>query len=183
MKTLKDFMVDQLSELYNAEFQLGKLVDLMAVESSNEGLRYSFSLSSKESQTQCRKLEKIFSILNLERNENRQSYVIEAICNEVQQFAETTNDPEVRDAGFIALLQKAKHYEIALYGTIRDYTNILDHIEAETLLTEILFEEKRSDRNFTEMARTGINQRASGTMTIPKRFPSSGKETNVLEKL
>jgi ferritin-like metal-binding protein YciE len=110
MKTLKDFMVDQLSELYNAEIQLGKLVDLMAIESSNEGLRYSFSLSSKASQSQCRKLEKIFSMLNLERNENRQSYVMEAIYKEVQQFTDATNEPEVRDAGFIALLQKAKHY-------------------------------------------------------------------------
>jgi ferritin-like metal-binding protein YciE len=70
-----------------------------------------------------------------------------------------------------------------LYGTIRDYANLLDCIEAETLLTEILIEEKRNDRDFTEMARTGINQRASGTMVIPKRFPSSGKGTNVLEKI
>jgi ferritin-like metal-binding protein YciE len=74
---------------------------------------------------------------------------------------------------FIALVQKAKHYEIAMYGTLRDYAHEINNAEAEKLLSEILSQEQINDKNFTGKAREGINQRASDEDSMARRFSST----------
>jgi ferritin-like metal-binding protein YciE len=174
METLKDFMIDQLRELYNAEMQLKIIIEKIAYQTSNEELRHLFEIISKRAESQSARLDRIFSLLGESKDTERHSYIMEAIGKEVQSFTEKAGQPEIRDAGFIALAQKAKHYEIALYGTLRDYANELNNREAESMLTDILHEEKESDQDFTERARSGINQRASDKASIPRRFAASG---------
>jgi ferritin-like metal-binding protein YciE len=173
MDTLKDFMVDQLNELYTAEIQLKKLMVKMAEGTSNESLRHAFELHAKERSPQSKNLDRIFITLNVNRNEVRSSAIMDAIAKEVYRLADLAIEPEIRDAVFIALAQKAKHYEIALCGTLRDYANVLNNIDAENVLSEMLVLEKESDRDLTYMARTGINQRAAQPTAMSTRFASS----------
>lgn len=166
-------MIDQLRELYSAELQLKVIIEKMAYQTSNEDLRHSFEIASKGCESKIQKIDSVFSALSVGKPERR-AHIMEAIGNEVQYFIDGTRDAEVLDAGFIALAQKAKHYEIALYGTLREYANTLDNSEAENLLAEILLEEKEDDRALTEKARNGINLRASDKTALPKRFASTG---------
>jgi ferritin-like metal-binding protein YciE len=172
MQDLKEFMIDQLNELYNAEVQLKIILEKMAFKTSNENLRHQFELISKQMESQTSKLDKVFSFLG-DQKKDRHSYIMEAIGQEVQDFIEKNPGPELCDSGFIALVQKAKHYEIAMYGTLRDYAHEIDNPEAENLLSEILSEEKINDKQFTDKARGGINQRASDKDSLPRRFAST----------
>jgi ferritin-like metal-binding protein YciE len=179
METLKDFMIDQLRELYNAEMQMKIIIEKIAYQTSNESLRHLFEVMSKRSESQSVRLDRIFSLLGEAKDTERHSHIMEAIGKEVQSFTENAKGPEIRDAGFIALAQKAKHYEITLYGTLRDYANELNNREAENMLTDILHEEKENDQDFTKKARSGINQRASDKTEISRRFAASGSRIKV----
>jgi ferritin-like metal-binding protein YciE len=47
-------------------------------------------------------------------------------------------EPEVMDAGLIAAAQRVEHYEIAGYGTVHNFSELLGEEEAAELLAETL---------------------------------------------
>ena len=65
------------------------------------------------------------------------------------------------DAGIIAAAQKIEHYEIATYGTLREFAEELGLREAEKLLMETLEEEKAADQKLTDVAKQGVNMEAA----------------------
>jgi ferritin-like metal-binding protein YciE len=173
MKKLQDFIIDQLKELYSAEIQLKILLEKMAYHTSNQGLRHRFEKLSKDMDLQTARIDRVFSLLGAAKGEQRYSHIMEGIGKELQGFLELEPGAEIRDAGFIAISQKAKHYQIALYGTLKEYAHELGNREAETLLAELLHEEKQADLEFSEKARDGINQRAAELSPAP-RFAATG---------
>jgi ferritin-like metal-binding protein YciE len=182
MNNLKDFMVDQLRELYNAEIQFKTNFDKIASKVSNEELRHSFELRAKRTETQMAKLDKIFSLLGEKPEQQRTSRIMEGFAKEVQAFLDLNPTSEMLDAGMIAIAQKAEHYKIVLYGTLREYAHEMNNKEAEKLLQDILLEEKKDDKEFTEQARGGLNQRAKNKDGAQKRFATGGKLKSFIGK-
>ena len=68
----------------------------------------------------------------------------------------------VKDAALISAAQRVEHYEIAAYGTVRTYAEILGDQNAVELLEKTLQEEKEIDEKLTELAQT-INAEAAGS--------------------
>ncbi|BBD38835.1 hypothetical protein Amn_37150 [Aminobacter sp. Y103A] len=62
------------------------------------------------------------------------------------------------DAGLLAACQAVEHYEIARYGSLREWAKDLGHDEAHTLLSEILDQEKATNNKLTNLAVTAINK-------------------------
>jgi ferritin-like metal-binding protein YciE len=58
------------------------------------------------------------------------------------------------DAGIISAAQKVDHYEIATYGTLRQFAEILDLKEAKLLLSTTLEEEKAIDEKLSKIAQS-----------------------------
>ncbi|MDF2457446.1 MAG: ferritin-like protein, partial [Cytophagaceae bacterium] len=56
---------------------------------------------------------------------------------------------------------KVEHYEIASYGTLRTFANVLGLSEVASILEEILEEEKNADSILTEVAEGTINLAAA----------------------
>jgi hypothetical protein len=63
----------------------------------------------------------------------------------------------VLDAGLISKAQHVEHYEMAGYGTVRTYAQLLGEEEQAQLLQQTLDEEKETDALLTQLAETGIN--------------------------
>lgn len=63
------------------------------------------------------------------------------------------------DAGIISAAQRVEHYEMAGYGTVRTYAELLGQQEIAQLLQETLDEEREADETLTEVAR-GVNLEA-----------------------
>lgn len=160
MQTLQDFTLDQLRELYNAEIQLKIILEKIAYHTGSEALRHTFEKLSKDMDLRTQKLEDLFSLPDTGDHRQRHSHVMEGIGRELQAFLESQPSQTVADAGFIAILQKAKHYQIALYGTLKEFAHTLGNANAEKILADLLETEKQTDRNFSEKARDGINDRA-----------------------
>ena len=73
-----------------------------------------------------------------------------------EDFDETT-----MDACLIAAGQRAEHYEMAAYGTLVAWAEVMGHTEAAKLLQQTLDEEKAADKKLSGLAESGINQGAA----------------------
>jgi hypothetical protein len=61
----------------------------------------------------------------------------------------------------IAAAQKVEHYEIAAYGTMRTWANLLGRSEIAGIFEQTLDEEKETDQKLTEIAERTVNAEAA----------------------
>ena len=73
----------------------------------------------------------------------------------------TKRSAAARYAALISAAQRVEHYEIAAYGTVRTYAELLGEDTAVQLLEQTLEEEKETDQKLTDMA-SEINVKAMG---------------------
>jgi ferritin-like metal-binding protein YciE len=154
--TLKKLCADELRELYSAEKQLDAAFPNFIQAASSSDLREAFKLHHDQTKRHIERLKEIFINMN-EKGEGPVNKGMQGIIKEVEEMISRTSDPEVLDAGLIAAAQKAEHYEIASYGTVRTYSELLGDHHASDLLQQTLDEEKETDLKLTSLAENEIN--------------------------
>jgi ferritin-like metal-binding protein YciE len=160
MNTLKDLYLDELKDIFDAEQQISKALPKMAKEATNEELRAAVEQHLDQTQTQIERLEQIFEELG-EKAKGTKCEAAKGLIEEAKSLMDDAEDDDTRDAAIIAAAQKIEHYEIATYGTLRTYAELLGFDEQAELLQETLDEEKETDENLTELAVTCINIEAA----------------------
>jgi ferritin-like metal-binding protein YciE len=75
-----------------------------------------------------------------------------ALISEGEDVIKNATDESVRDAGIIGAAQKVEHYEIAAYGTVRTFAEILGETSHADLLEQTLAEEKHADSVLTDIS-------------------------------
>jgi len=161
MASLQDLFVHDLKDLYNAEIQLTKALPKMAKAASEPALKEAFQTHLKETEVQIERLEKIFEELE-ENPKGKKCKAMEGLIEEDKELMEEDADPSVMDAGLIGAAQKVEHYEIAGYGTVRTYAQMLGNEEAARLLQQTLDEEGATDKKLNQLAMQCINAEADG---------------------
>jgi ferritin-like metal-binding protein YciE len=159
MKTLEDLFLDSLEDMYYAEGQLTKALPKMAKAATSENLRQAFESHLTETEGHVRKLEEVFATLGKEPR-TRKCKAILGIIDEADEIASDNKKSPTINAALIYAAQKAEHYEIASYGSLRDWASSLDNEEAASLLDEILDEEKAADSKLTDLAEDECNSAA-----------------------
>ena len=156
MKNLNDLFVDELKDMYSAENQivesLPKLISLASFSDLKEGL----SNHLKETKNQVKRLEKIFSLLDIPAEEEF-CEGMNGIITEADEMLEGQTKSTTLDAAIISCAQKVEHYEIASYGTLRSFAKYLDFDdEIVELIQDSLDEEAGADKALTKVAEGGI---------------------------
>ncbi len=151
MKTLEDFFMDELKDVYSAEKQITKALPKMAKTASAEELRSAFENHLKETEGQIDRLDKIGKILG-KNLAGKKCKAMEGLMEEGKELMEEEAEPEVMDAALIAAAQKVEHYEMATYGCLKTYARLLGYDEVGDLLQETLDEEGNADKVLTEIA-------------------------------
>lgn len=160
MKTLQDAMVEELQDMLHAERQIASALPKMAAKTSNTKLREAFESHARQTEGQIERLERAFQAVGAEAKARR-CEGIEGILEEGEQFMRDELDQDVLDAMLIAAAQKVEHYEIASYGTLRTWAQMLKNDDAVKLMEESLAEEKDTDQKLTEIAETVVNKQAT----------------------
>jgi ferritin-like metal-binding protein YciE len=155
-ESLQKLYVDQLRDLYNAESQILKSLPKMEEKASHTGLKEAFRLHYRQTQQHVDRLEQIFSALG-QRPSGEKCKGMEGIIDEAQDTLKMYDDSDVRDAALIAEAQRVEHYEIAGYGCVRTYANMLGFTNQEQLLQQTLNEEGETDHKLTEIAEQIVN--------------------------
>ena len=160
LATLRELFVHELKDLYSAENMIIKALPKMIEKVASPQLKSALSNHLKETEGQVVRLDKIFDELEEQNDDvdrtDKKCKGIEGIIKENEDLLKEDAEPDVRDAGIIAGAQRVEHYEIAAYGTVRTYANLLGHNEWARLLEETLNEEKSADEKLN-MLSTSIN--------------------------
>jgi len=157
-KSMRALYIDELRDLYNAETQIVKALPKMAKASSNDQLREAFEEHLRQTSEQVSRLEQIFEMLG-EKPTGKKCLGMEGL---VKEAAETMREPyedPIMDAALIGAAQRVEHYEIAGYGTVREFAQLLGEEEHVSLIEETLTEEKQADEKLTQLAQE-INAQA-----------------------
>jgi ferritin-like metal-binding protein YciE len=147
---LKELYIDELRDIYNAENQLTKALPEMAKAATSEELRAGFEEHLKQTKGHVERLEQIFRELG-EKPAGKKCKGMEGLVEEGKEMIDE-QEGETLDAGLISSAQRVEHYEIAAYGCVRTYANILGEDEAAELLEQTLREEKETDQKLTKLA-------------------------------
>ena len=151
INSLRELYIDQLRDLYDAENQLIKALPKMAEGATSEELREGIEEHLEQTRNQAQRLEQIFERLG-ETPKGERCKGMEGVIKEGSETLEKEMDDDTKDAAIIAAAQRVEHYEIAGYGTVRTYANLLGETEAAELLEETLDEEKETDQKLTQLA-------------------------------
>jgi ferritin-like metal-binding protein YciE len=151
MESLQELYIHGLKDLYSAEKQILKALPKMAKAASSDELREGFEAHLEETERQVERLEEIFEELGVSPR-GKKCVGMEGLIEEGKELMEEDADPEVLDAGLIAAAQHVEHYEMAGYGCVRTYAELLGYTEAAKLLQESLDEEGATDKKLTALA-------------------------------
>ncbi|MGE0491349.1 MAG: ferritin-like domain-containing protein [Vulcanimicrobiota bacterium] len=151
ISNFKDLYIQQLRDLYNAEQQLTKALPKMAEAAQNSDLRQAFQSHLKETENQLKRLEKIFTDLN-EKPGSHKCEAMQGLVKEGEEIIKNAREGGVRDAGLIAAAQRVEHYEMAGYGSVREFARMLGQTEHARLLQETLDEEGQADKKLNSLA-------------------------------
>jgi ferritin-like metal-binding protein YciE len=160
IKTMQDFFIHELSDIYSAEKQLAKALGRLSRAADNEELSKAFDKHLEETRGQIERIDKIVDELDI-RLKRIKCQGMEGLVDEAREIIETVPQGALRDAALIAGAQKAEHYEIASYGTLCALAKQMGHQDAAKLLAQTLEEEKATDQKLTELAERGSNREAA----------------------
>jgi ferritin-like metal-binding protein YciE len=152
MESLQDLFVDELKDLYSAEKQILKALPKMIKNAGSQELKSGFQQHLKETEGHVERLDKIFAELD-ESPRGKKCKGMEGIIADGAELMEEDAEPEVMDAGLIGAAQHVEHYEMAGYGCVRTYAELLGKTKIANLLQKTLDEEKATDEKLTELAR------------------------------
>lgn len=155
MSGLRETFLEELKDLYDAEKQLLKALPKMAKAAQNEELKAAFEQHLEETETHVERLEKVFEAFD-EAPKSKKCKAMQGLVEESQDLIKE----EEGDAALICAAQKVEHYEIASYGSLRAWAELLEEEDALDLLQETLDEEKATDEKLTEIAETAANPEA-----------------------
>lgn len=152
MSTLRETLLEELADAYDAEKQIVKALPKMAKAAEHEDLREAFETHLEETERQIERLEEVFEALG-EKPKSKKCKGMQGILAEGEEMIK--NDEG--DAALIASAQKVEHYEIATYGSLVSWARLLEEEEVADMLEETLDEEKATDEKLTETAESTIN--------------------------
>ena len=159
-KTLNDLFLDTLKDIYYAEKQILKALPKMARAAQDPQLKDGFETHRVETEGHVDRLEQIFEICEKPAR-GKQCDAILGILDEGKEIMEEYKGTIALDAGLISAAQAVEHYEMARYGTLRTWAQLLNMPEAVTLLEATLTEERATDAKLTVLAQRTENPKAA----------------------
>ena len=158
-KSLNDLFYDGLKDIYYAERQILKALPKMARGAQSDDLRKAFETHRDQTQGQIERLQKVFEIIGKSAR-GKTCPAIDGIIEEGEEILDEFKDTPALDAGLLAAAQAVEHYEIARYGTLKRWAQVLGMKDAAKLLDETLSEEVATDAKLTGVADKNVNEHA-----------------------
>ncbi|RJE84020.1 YciE/YciF ferroxidase family protein [Paracoccus onubensis] len=155
MKTLADAFEHTLQDIYWAENALSKALPMVSKSVNNAELKAAIDDHLKETKGHIKTLEAVFKSIG-KKAEGEKCDAMDGLLKEADGLIEEASGHAL-DVALIGAAQAVEHYEIARYGTLREWAKELGHDEAHTLLTSILDEEKAANSKLTSLAVTAVN--------------------------
>ncbi len=153
--------VHNLRELYKATLQRALSSEKQIVQTglpgmiedaTNPELLDAFRAHLDESRMHVSRLERILDEVEGEENETK-CRTTSALIGTASSSAKDASDAQLRDVLLIAAGNEVEHYEIAVYGTLKNWAEVLGEFEHAAILERTLGEEKKANELLTKLSR------------------------------
>ena len=164
-------------DVYSAEKQHAKALPKIAKQAVHPELQRAFEQHLEETHDQIARLESIFEMMG-ERPNGQKCEAAEGLIAEAQEIMGEVEEEPLKDAAMIAAAQAMEHYEIARYGTLLAWAEMMGNRDAARMLDQTLLEEERADKILNRLAEDMINaeaMRIDGSQPKREPAPSRGK--------
>jgi ferritin-like metal-binding protein YciE len=149
-ENLQELFVEELRDVYDAEKQITKALPKMAKAVESDELRAAFEEHLEITRMQINRLEEVFKSLGLAAR-GKTCDGMKGLLEEGQSHMEELEGSTL-EAALIGAAQRVEHYEIAAYGTLATWAELLGYQDAKDLLGQTLEEEKEADDKLTVIA-------------------------------
>ena len=161
IKDFESLYTLQLRYLLSTENQITKGLQSMIEHASDQQLKQAFQSHLQETEVHVTRLQRLIAEVNNGSVDDKKDAIITALIGSGDNIVSESEEGPVRDAGLIATAQKIEHYEIASYGSARDWAEVLDLTSHAQLLQQTLDEEKHADQLLSTISRRANTTAAS----------------------
>ena len=156
MKTLADAFEHTLQDVYYAENAITKALPKVITAVTNADLKTALQDHLAETKGQIKTLDAVFKSIG-KTPAGEKCDAIEGLIKETEGVIEEASGSVAKHAVIIGCCQAVEHYEIARYGTLREWDKELGKTEAHDMLSGILDQEKAANYKLTHIAIAEIN--------------------------
>jgi ferritin-like metal-binding protein YciE len=162
ISNVQDLFRNGLEHAYDCEQRLAKALPKMAQAANSAELRVAFETHLDETIQHAQRLERIFTMMGRDP-EAKTDNVVRELVNETEEMMSNIDSPPLLDVALIVCGNKVEHLEMAVYGSLRTFAELLGKQEATSLLQQTLLEEKAADAKLTTIGESKVNARALST--------------------
>jgi ferritin-like metal-binding protein YciE len=162
VETLQELFIDELKDLYSAEKQIVRSLPKLAKAASTPELKDALQSHLEETRGQVERLNQIAQIVG-KKLTGKTCAGMKGVLEEGSEVLQEVEEGNVRDAALIGASQRVEHYEMAGYGTARDFARLLGLEDVVGLLEQTLEEEKAADEKLTAISKN-VNRQAKAGM-------------------
>lgn len=159
---LRGLYIRELQQLLSVETHALEAFPLLLGACQDLSLKKSIAAHLEETRIHGTRLRTLLEALDVSL-QGLPSRAMHGIIADAVQLIEETDASAVRDAGIVTILQRLKHFEIALYGSLRAFAITLGFSDAGNLLHQSLDDETAFDRRLTSIA-THLNSLAQAPL-------------------
>jgi ferritin-like metal-binding protein YciE len=153
IEDLRTLYIANLKKALDMEQKITKALPTMIEKSTDPQLATAFRNHLEETRGHVSRVESLVSAATGEADTST-CKAISALITEAQDNIKDATDPSIRDITLIASAQQVEHHEIAVYGTLRTWAELLGEEDASNILEGILDEEKHADELLSEISDT-----------------------------
>ncbi len=157
---MDELLIEELRDIYDAENRILGALPKMADAASDPRVKRAFQEHEQVTRKQRDRLDTIFQRLGMSP-EGASCDGMKGILSEGEVLVKAEGDPRVKDAALVAAAQRVEHYEIAAYGSARAFANYVGRSDIADILQQTLDEEGESDHRLTNLAYSGVDERAA----------------------
>ena len=157
MKTLADAFEHTLKDVYYAENAILKALPKVIEAVSQGDFKGALRDHLAETKEQIKILAKVFKTIDVSPS-GEKCDAIEGLIKETEGIMSDAKGPIAKNAALAGACQAIEHYEIARYGTLREWAKTLKNEEAHVLLSEILDMEKAANNKLNAIAINSLNK-------------------------
>ncbi len=151
LESLRELYINDLRKLLSVERQITEALPKMIDKATDTQLKQVFQSHLQETEQHVTRVEQILRECT-EDADSIKSKVLAALVADAEDMVKDASDDSVRDVSLIAAAQGVEHYEMACYGTVRNYARILGETAQAELLQRTLDEEKHADHLLTQLS-------------------------------
>lgn len=151
IEDLRALYINHLQKALDMEQKITKSLPLMIDKSTDPDLSTALRNHLEETKGHVNKVENLLQ-RNAGSTTTETCKVIDGLSTEASDTMKDVKDPSIRDVALIGAAQQVEHHEIAVYGTLRRWAEILGLTEDVTVLKTIEKEEGNADRMLTQIS-------------------------------